>query len=320
MATNEDLWVFSEKSELLFELIGGAHHLAEHTGGNVVAVVLGPRLLAEQAIAHGADRSIWMGEQKPGMLVEDVVPTLAQLVEDQMPYGVLIGATTRGRAVTGRLAARVNTAAITDVKAFVFQGDQLQAWHMIFGGGAVRLERSLSTTMLATAGPGVFEALPVDASRKGEISETAFIEPAWRLTLRECTPRGAANVNLPAAKKVICSGRGVAHQEDLAMVEELARVLGGEIACTRPLAEGLGWLPRERYIGISGANVRPDLYLGVGVSGQVQHLVGMADSRMVVAINTDPNAPIFSQTDYGIVNDLYAVVPALIQAIKARKG
>jgi electron transfer flavoprotein alpha subunit len=145
------------------------------------------------------------------------------------------------------------------------------------------------------------------------------VEPPWRAALRERKTRPASKVNLAGAKKVVCAGRGLARQDDRALVNELAQCLAAEVACTRPLAEGLGWLPRERYIGISGATVRPDLYLGVGVSGQVQHLIGMSDARLVVAINKDQNAPIFQQADYGIAGDLYAVVPALIKAIKERK-
>ncbi len=150
--------------------------------------------------------------------------------------------------------------------------------------------------------------------------DVPFVEPEWRLTRRESKPRPPATVNLAAAKKVVCAGRGLARQEDLALVKELAQTLGAEVACTRPLAEGLGWLPRERYIGISGANVKPHLYLGVGVSGQVQHTVGMRESRLVVAINKDSQAPIFAQADYGIVGDLYTVVPALIAALKEKHG
>ena len=112
----------------------------------------------------------------------------------------------------------------------------------------------------------------------------------------------------------------MAQQADLAMIEELARLLHAELACTRPLAEGLGWLPRERYIGISGATLHADLYLGVGVSGQVQHLIGMNATRVVVAINKDSNAPIFAHADYGIAGDLYQIVPALLQALKERAG
>lgn len=104
------------------------------------------------------------------------------------------------------------------------------------------------------------------------------------------------------------------------MIEELAQALSAEVACTRPLAEGLNWLPRERYIGISGVMIKPDLYIGIGVSGQAQHMIGMNESRVVVAINKDRGAPLVAQADYAIEGDLYAVVPALIRAIKAHKG
>ena len=154
----------------------------------------------------------------------------------------------------------------------------------------------------------------------GEIQPIDWIEPAWQAKLIERRSRGGGSVNLAAAKRVVCPGRGVAQQEDLSMIEELAQALSAEMACTRPLAEGLGWLPRERYIGISGAMIKPDLYLGIGVSGQAQHTIGMSESRVVVAINKDRNAPLVTQSDYAIEGDLYQVVPALIRALKARKG
>lgn len=311
----QETWVFSEKPDLLAALIGGACALTGQ--GTVTALALGPRTQAEEALARGADRVIWLGEPQQGALVDDYVPTLAKLYQERQPGLLLIGATRRGRAVAGRLAARLGTTVLTDVLQLTRENG-LQAQRMIFGGGAVRVDRPRGENVIATVGPGVFDALPAEAGRSGEIQEAAFVEPEWRVTLRERKTRAAATVNLAAAKKVVCPGRGVAKQKDLSMVEELARLLGAEIACTRPLAEGLGWLPRERYIGISGATIRADLYLGVGVSGQVQHLIGMNNTRVVVAINKDSAAPIFANADYGIVGDLYAIVPALIQALKNR--
>lgn len=316
---NADVWVFSEKLSLLGELLAGARVLADQTKGAVAAVVSGPVEKTEEAFERGAEKVFWLGEIKPGFMVEDCVPTLAHLAAKEKPYGILIGSTRRGRAVAGRLAARLNLSAITDVTAFMFENGDLQARHMIFGGGAVRVERPVSETMLATIGPGIFNPLAPIPGRKGELQTPDFIEPEWRVTLCERKIKPAPAVNLPAAKKVVCVGRGVAKQEDLALIEELARILGAEVGCTRPLAEGLGWLPRERYIGISGANIKPDLYLGIGVSGQVQHTIGMSEARVVVAINKDGQAPIFDQADYGIVGDLYTIVPALIRTLKARK-
>ena len=318
MAETDQIWVFSEKLSLLNELIAGGCALASQNGGQVVALGLGPRSAAQQALAQGADRVLWLGERPPDRLVDDYAPTLESLLQQRQPAGLLVGATTRGRAVAGRLAARFGISALTDVLTCSFEAGSLQASHMIFGGGAVRAERAQGRPVIVTVGPGVYEAQPAGQAAAGEILEVPFIEPVVKMTLRERKTRPAAAVDLSAAKKVVSAGRGLAQEADLAMVEELAQLLGAELACTRPLAEGLDWLPRERYIGISGATVKPDLYLGVGVSGQVQHMIGMSDSRIVVAINKDRSAPIFEQSDYGIVADLYKVVPALIQALKAR--
>jgi electron transfer flavoprotein alpha subunit len=319
MADNRDIWVFSEKTGLLGELIAGARGLAGHTGGSVVALVLGPREEAGEAVARGADKALWLGQPAPGVLVEDYVPTLLGLIKHLQPYALLIGATKRGQAVAGRLAARLDVTVLTDVLRFQFDGEALQAEHLIFGGGALRVDQPLAAPVLATVAAGTFEPLAVDGSRQGDITGCEFVAPEWRVTQLERKIRPPVSVDLAAARRVVCAGRGLAKREHLALIEELAQVLGAEVACSRPLAEGLDWLPRERYIGISGAHVKPELYLGVGVSGQVQHTIGMSGSRVVVAINKDAHAPIFAQADYGVVGDLYAVVPALIRAIRARK-
>jgi electron transfer flavoprotein alpha subunit len=189
---------------------------------------------------------------------------------------------------------------------------------MIFGGSALRTVRPLTVTALATVGLGMYEPAAADPERKGLIVEVPFVEPAWQVRYRERRQKKTlAAVNLAAAKRVVCPGRGICKQEDLTMISDLARLLEAEIGCTRPLSEGLDWLPRERYIGVSGAFIKPELYLGIGVSGQVQHTVGVIGSRIIAAINKDKNAPIFDQADYGIVGDLYVVVPALVEALKA---
>jgi len=320
VAEFSEIWVFSEKPSFTAELIGGGRSLLPAVGGRLTAVIYGSREKAEEAIQYGADRVLWLenplGSEVP---VENIVPTLARQIEDQKPRLVLIGTTRRGRAVAGRLAARLGTTVITDVNQLTYQDGELLARHMIFGGGAVRLEKPRGETILATAGLGVFVSPGLGHPAGGDIQKIELVEPEWQVTLRDRKVRMAAPVNLVAARKIVCVGRGVGKKEDLSLVEDLARALNAEIACTRPIAEGLNWLPRERYIGVSGAQVRPDLYVGVGVSGQVQHTVGMSMSRMVVAINKDANAPIFSQTDYSLVGDLYTLVPLLSEALKNRK-
>lgn len=303
--------IYSEDIDLMCELIGVAAAIQPP-----VAVLVTSAQAGQRAAEAGADRVYRVDEIPEGCLPEDVLPTLAELVHDLAFKVVLIGSTARGRLVAGRLAARLNTAAMTDVKSFSLEGGNLTIRHMIFGGGAERVERSLSPTVILTMGAGMFDAPPAQPGRQAETTPLAFIPPEKRKALLERKALPPASVNLASAKRVVCPGRGIAKQEDLAMVEDLARALGAEIACTRPLSEGLGWLPRERYIGISGANIKSDLYLGLGVSGQVQHTVGITGSRIVVAVNRDVNAPIFEQADYGIAADLYAVIPALIQALR----
>jgi electron transfer flavoprotein alpha subunit len=311
-----EIWAFSEKGDLLAELLGGARDLAGDTGDSLTAVVLGPREACDAALKAGANSVLWLGEPGSNM-VEDYVPTLAGLVKAREPRVFLIGASKSGKALAGRLAARLGASVIADLKRFVVEGAEVCGEHLIFGGGAVQLERSKSNVTLATAGYGIFEAAELNGGT-GDVEEVPFHEPEWRLTLREVKEKPPSSVNLAAAKRVVCAGLGVKQEADLDMIRELASALGAEVGCTRPLAEGLDWLPRERYIGVSGAMLKPELYVGIGVSGQVQHTVGIVDSRIVVAINKDEKAAIFEQSDYGIVGDLYKVVPVLTEALKKR--
>lgn len=316
--TGKDLWVFSEKASLQAELIAGAHSLAEVTGGEVAAIVIGDEAATKMAIAQGANKVFWLGE-KANRLVEDFAPTIAGLVQTHKPCALLIGASRRGKAVAGRLGAALGVTVITDVKKFFVENATIQASHLIFGGGAVRVEKAITETMIATLGLGIYEPLATDPARQGEILQVPFVETPTHWSLRERKAKPPSTVNLAAAKKVVCAGRGLQKKEDLEMLFELAGLLEAEVGATRPLCEGLDWLPRERYIGVSGAFIKPDLYLGIGVSGQAQHTVGITETRVIVAINKDEEAPLFEQADYGIVGDLYAVVPELIKALKARK-
>ena len=128
-------------------------------------------------------------------------------------------------------------------------------------------------------------------------------------------PAGSGPANLAAARRIVAAGRGFKAEEDLQIARNLAAALGAELACSRPLAEGTAWLSKDRYVGVSGMHVAPDLYLAAGISGQVQHTSGMSDSKVVVAVNSDADAPIFEVADYGIVGDLYDVLPAITAAL-----
>ncbi|MFN7036002.1 MAG: electron transfer flavoprotein subunit alpha/FixB family protein [Bellilinea sp.] len=320
MSSQQRIFLISEDISLIGELASAARRLNGDDYSSIAAVVVGDQTDVHQVGSYGVDSIYWVDQIPDGYLFEDVFLTLLELVQQHNPSSIWIGATTSGRLICGRLAARLDVSAITDVRSFEQHENKVVMRHMIFAGGAERLERPLRLPALITVAKGQFAAEVVQHANPPKVITLPFLIPEKRAVLLERKDLPAVSVNLADAKRVICLGRGIARQEHLALAENLADELGAEIACTRPLSEGLGWLPRERYIGISGAYIKSDLYIGLGVSGQVQHTVGITDAKVIVAVNRDPDAPIFKQADYGIAADLYEVLPALIQAIRSTKG
>jgi electron transfer flavoprotein alpha subunit len=166
--------------------------------------------------------------------------------------------------------------------------------------------------------PQTFEAMPLGAGNSGQVIETVpKLTPSPVKTV-ERRAKPAGSVNVESAEVLVCIGRGVGAQQDLDMIQALADALGGVVCCTRPISHDRHWLPEDQMVGISGKMSSPRLYLGVGVSGQIQHAVGVMSSKVTVAINSDKNAPIFKLADYGMVGDLYQVVPRLTEKLRAR--
>lgn len=314
MSRVQNVWILAEKTEGIAELCSGAQVLGEQ----VAALLIGAKEKAEQAICLGAQKVYWLGEPADDTLFEDYTDTILNLIQQEKPPLLLIQATKRGKLMAGRLAAGLNSTVLTDIMELVEFEGSLVASHRVYGGSAIRKERALSEITIATVGSGLFEPAAYKADSKGSVIEVPFVEPRTKIKLLARKGRGTVSVNLPAAKRIVSVGRGVARQENLRMIEELASLLEAEVGCTRPIAEGLNWLPRERYIGVSGAMVKPDLYFAIGVSGQVQHMVGANQSRTIAAINTDKAAPIFAQADFGLVGDLYKIVPILIAKLKTK--
>lgn len=304
-----NVWVFADKASSLAELCAGGRQMGE----KVSAVVLGSEGMAHQAIEWGADQVYWLGPKAEDKMQEDYTRTIADLMERHQPQLLLVNASKRNKVVAGRLAAIFGTSVITDAMQFLIYGNggDLQVSHIVYGGLAIRLEKPSSDITIATVGKGVFKA-ETDNSRLGTIIEIPSVEDNCKFKLLECQPRDTESVELGYAAKVVGVGRGIKKKEDLGMVYELARKLKAEVACSRPMAEGEKWMSPERYIGVSGAMIKPDLYLALGISGQVQHMAGINGARIIVAVNKDINAPIFQQADYGLVGDIYKVVPALI--------
>ncbi len=316
MSALKEVWVLAEKVEALAELCAGGHELGE----KVSALVIGPRSEAEEAIKVGADQVYWLGENESSPMLEDYTLTIYNLICDRQPNLLLVGTSRRAKLIAGRLAARLGTSVLTDVMELSAAGGKIQAKRMVYGGAAIRTEASSSPVIIATIGSGIFKVLTDGAERQGNIEDVAFVEATRKIKCREKRAKGGVSVNLAAAKRIVSVGRGIVKQEDLKMIEEFASLIGAEIGCTRPISEGEKWMPRELYIGVSGVmQLKPETYIAIGISGQIQHMVGCNQAKTIFAINTDKNAPIFKQSDYGVVGDLYKVLPTMIEKLKANK-
>ncbi len=293
--------------------VTGLVALARAVAGEVVAVVVGARQVAD-TVAAAVDRVVWLGEPGP-VPVEAFAPQVAQLVVDAAPLAVVGAATPAGRALLGAVAARAQAPVLGGVRAVSVAEGRVVVTHAVMGGIAER-------TVAVEGGPAVLavEAGTVPTGEAGAPVEQVAGLPLQVATVTQVRPKVRAGVDLAAASVVVGVGRGLKAEADLGLIRDLAAAVGGEVACSRPLAEGVQWLPKESYIGISGQHVAPDLYLAVAISGQLQHMVGVREAKVIVAVNSDKNAPVFTQCDYGIVGDLYQVVPALTAALGGPHG
>lgn len=315
MSLVKNVWIFAEKNNALAELCAGGRQLGE----SVTAIVLGSEDEAKQTVSWGADKVYWLGMTSSSTMMEDYTETIAGLIKKEQPNLLLVQPSKRTKLMTGRLAAGLATSTLTDAMEINDDNGNIVVKHMVYGGAAFQTDKATATTAIVTVGTGTFSALPEDATRQGTVVAVDYVEPSKKIKLLKKVSKSGATVNLSAAKRVVGIGRGIANQEDINMVKELAGLIGAEIGCTRPIAEGVNWLPTETYIGVSGVMLKPEFYLALGISGQVQHTVGINQAKTIVAINKDKAAPIFKQADYGIVGDLYKVVPALIDKFKANR-
>jgi electron transfer flavoprotein alpha subunit len=298
--------VFSDKISNYPELCAGAGLL----GSEASAFVVGSQADAEAAAQYVS--KVYYSEAGNRM-VEDFLETFKNVIDSENPQMVLIRATKRGKCIAGRLAASLNTSVLTDLSDIRVEGDSVVGVKMYYGGLALNTLKSMGTAIV-TVGAGAFE--PVETAVNGTVIPVDFVEGNGGIVRKEIRKKEGETVNLAAAKRVVSAGRGIASKEDLSIVEQLAASIRGEVGCTRPIAEGEGWMSASRYIGVSGVVLKPDVYIAVGVSGQIQHMIGVNSSKVIIAINKDKNAPIFKNCDYGIVGDLYKIVPALTELIK----
>lgn len=305
------IWVISDVAESAYELISKAQKI----GGHITAYLVGDQETAQHAIQYGADM-VKLMQLPANTLWEQYCTILAAEAQELKPELILVHAGKRGKALAAQLAAKLDCACVSECKQLELVADRLVMQRIIYGGLAnVEIECGLYPVIVTVSAHTFAKDIP----REGRTGAIVQLEcpQAGNLQLLERKEKAAATVNLAEASVVVGVGRGFAEKATLGLADELSKLLGGEVGCTRPLAEDLHWLPEERYIGISGQQIKPDLYLCAGVSGQIQHVYGIREAKVIAAVNNNEQAPIFQVSDYYIVGDLEEVIPALLAALQS---
>jgi electron transfer flavoprotein alpha subunit len=311
------IWIFAENREQTLELLNVGRRLATKMGTTLSALLAGNRDAAPDYIVHGADEVLLLPPLAADQSHEAYLPMIVDEARKADLDVFLCAATVRGKELAARIATRLETGLCSGCIALDYDenGRILQMQRLAYGGAALQKVTCLRRPVMATIPPRTFEPSTADAGREDHIRELPAPPPS-SVKVLERKVRTRETRDITEAKVVIAVGRGFEKSEDLALARQLAEALGGEIGCTRPISEENHWLPEELCIGLSGVQVKPDLYLGLGVSGQIQHVTGIRNAKVIAAVNKDENAPIFGVADFGIVGDLYDAAPKLIQELK----
>jgi len=304
------IWIFSEDNAVARQLITAGRQL-KGVMSEAIGVLTLEGTEADTFIAAGADKVIVI--KSGAVWPESYASTISDIASQEGISVLLIGGTSRGKDMAATIAARLKAGLVTEAQSVNFVDGHIETTRLMYGGLAVSTE-AVAFPALVTVAPRTFEEAVQDAGTGGEIIIIEAAIADERVSVSNVCPIEKAGADIAVASRIVCVGRGLVQEEDLTLVESLAKAVGGEVACTRGIAEDYHWLPVEKYIGISGQKVKPELYLSLGVSGQVQHVAGIRDSKIIVAIDSNEKAPIFEAADYGIVGDLYEIAPLLIKA------
>jgi electron transfer flavoprotein alpha subunit len=314
-----ELMVFSEKSDLAFELISKGREFVGALNMGLAAALLGEKVdaVAKDYFAYGADR-VYIGENPAlaGFNAESYAEALYQIMQKNDAKILLIPSTKRGKELAPRVAQKLGAGCVTDATGVEKEDGNLLISRYALGGNTVAVEVIKTGYKVITVMPKTFE-LGRKESKKGEIVKADLNLKAPRVRIVERQEKVGEKVNLEEAEILVCIGRGLEKKEDLGMVEQLAKALSAEIGCTKSLCTDYQWLSEDRLVGLSGKKTNPRLVISIGISGQIQYTVGMRGARIAVAINKDKQAPIFAMSDYGIVGNLYEVIPLLAEKLKS---
>ena len=330
--------VDNEISGIALELLGKGKELAAKLETEVTAVLIGYNVknLADKLAEYGADKVILVDDPElETYRTEPYAHALASVIEKYKPEIVLVGATAIGRDLGPTVSARVKTGLTADCTVLEIgdfplvaipgqeqKHNQLLMTRPAFGGNTIAtIACPDNRPQMATVRPGVMQKIAPIAGAKAVIEEynPGFTPNNKYVTIKEVVKAVSATVDIMDAKILVSGGRGVGSAENFKILEDLAEVLGGTVSCSRAVVDN-GWKPKDLQVGQTGKTVRPQIYFAIGISGAIQHVAGMEESDLIVAINKDETAPIFDVADYGIVGDLNKVVPALTEQLKTAKA
>jgi electron transfer flavoprotein alpha subunit len=310
-----------EIRKVSYEVVSEGKRLADKLGQKVTAVLLGQNIKAKAATLghYGADKIIVADDAKLANYVPDAYASLiAQVVKANDPAILLLGASVQGKDVAARLSAKLGVGMAQDCTAFSIENGRLNAIRPIYAGKVyAKVTFSDNYPHTALARPNVMPMNPPDASKATEIADAGVaLDESWfKVKVAEVIREAAGKVDLTEADKIVSGGRGMKGPEGFKVLEDLAAAMHASVGASRSAVDA-GWRSHTDQVGQTGKVVSPNLYIACGISGAIQHLAGMSTSKVVVAINKDPEAPIFQKADYGVVDDLFKVVPALTEEIK----
>ncbi|MEM3626548.1 MAG: electron transfer flavoprotein subunit alpha/FixB family protein [Candidatus Bathyarchaeia archaeon] len=317
MGVNVEVWVYSDRHDLTLEMLGKGREIADKLQAHLAAVLLGHNIegMAGDLIKFGADKVYLVDDPRlTRFQLEPYLGVLYKLAANYKPEVILIGSTRNGKPLAARLATRLETGCIPDcIRLSIGDQGRLVGERITYGGNAIAKILSKTKPQIATIPPRAFEK-PEPKDRTGHIVKLDVEVEAPRTEIVETKLLETSAVKIEDAEVIISCGRGLEKKEDKALLDELATILCGQVGCSRPLAEDRKWF--TEWIGLSGHKVKPKLYIACGISGVIQHVAGIRDAKVIVAINKDPEAPIFEVADYGVVGNLYEILPALKEALK----
>jgi len=301
------------------QILGEGRRLADALGGALDAVLLGKGVtaLAAEAARLGADRVLVAdADALSAFTIDAHLKAALKALAASQPRVVLLAASVQGKDLAPALAAGSSSALLTDVTALELGEEGLLARKPVYAGKAVARVRATGRATVVTLRPNAFPAAAPDAGRTApvEVVDAGVGPGEIRAVVREILAKASEKLDLTEADVIVSGGRGMKGPENWGLLEKLAEAVGGVLGASRAVVDA-GWRPHEEQVGQTGKTVSPKLYIAVGISGAIQHLAGMRTSRCIVAVNIDPEAPIFKVADYGIVGDLFQVVPVLTQEL-----